>query len=131
MINRNHLNGEQTIFLKNIKKNAYIDNKFVLEEKEKLLKACADIAILTEMTERKAMSATDIILFFEKNYEVSLSPGTVYPILYRLEGKGYIRLLLNRKKKTYVLAESSRKAMKDLQQRIVEIQSFIIFLIHK
>jgi DNA-binding PadR family transcriptional regulator len=129
MVDGIHFVGEPTIFLENIKKNDDNDHEFFLEEKSKLLKACAEIAILTEMTKKDAMSASDIIVFFEKNCDTSLSPGTIYPILYRLERKGYIRLLPNRKKKFYFCSESGRKAMEDLQRRIVDLQSFIIFLL--
>ena len=87
-----------TSFLKNNVKNAFIADEFVSEEKAKLLKACSDIAILTEMGKRNAVSAGDIIDFFEKNYDIRISPGTLYPILYKLERRGFIRALANRKR---------------------------------
>ena len=131
MIDRIHLSGEQTSFFENVKKKAVVSDEFVLEEKAKLLKACSDIAILTEMTKRNAVSAPDIIDFFRKNYDIRLSPGTIYPILCRMERRGYIRLLPNRRKKFYVLTDSGRKALQNLQERLEEIQSFIICLVNK
>jgi len=131
MIDRIHLSGEQPSFLEKIDKNAVLGHDFVLEEKAKLLKACLDIAILEEMTKRNAVSAPDIIVFFEKNYDIRLSPGTVYPILCRMERRGYIRVLPNRKKRFYVLADSGRKALESLQQHLDDVQSFITGLLNK
>jgi DNA-binding PadR family transcriptional regulator len=131
MIDRIHLSGERPSFLEKIDKNAVPGYEFVLEEKAKLLKACLDIAILEEMTKRNAVSAPDIIVFFEKNYDIRLSPGTVYPVLCRMERRGYIRVLPNRKKRFYVLADSGREALESLQQRLDDVQSFIIGLLNK
>lgn len=50
-----HLSGEHTSFLENMEKTKAIGHEFLLEEKAKLLKACSDIAILTEMTRREAV----------------------------------------------------------------------------
>jgi DNA-binding PadR family transcriptional regulator len=83
------------------------------------------------MTIREAVSATDVIILFEKNYDVRLSPGTLYPILYRLERRGYIKELPKRRKKFYVLTDSGRKVLEDIEQRLKEIQIFITCLLNK
>ena len=131
MIDRTRLSGEQTSFLEKIAKNAVMSHDFVLEEKARLLKACLDIAILTEMANRSAVSASDIIVLFKKNYGVQISPGTVYPIFYKLERRGFIRLLPDRRKKFYVLSDSGRKALESLQHRLEEVQSFLVCLVNR
>jgi DNA-binding PadR family transcriptional regulator len=131
MDDRIHLSGEQTSFLENTENNSVFDNKFVLDEKRKLLKAFSDIAILEELTKGEPLSASDIIVFFHKNYDIRMSPGTLYPILYRLERRGYIKVMADKKTRLYVLADSGRTALDCLQTRLEEIQSFIICLLHK
>jgi DNA-binding PadR family transcriptional regulator len=130
MDDRIHLSGEQTSFLENIE-NSVFDNKFVLEEKRKLLKAFSDIAILDELTKRRALNASDIIVFFHKNYDIRMSPGTLYSILYKLERRGSIKVISDKKTRLYVLADSGRTALNSLQTRLEEIQIFIISLLNK
>ena len=129
MDDRIHLSGEQTSVLENIE-NSVFDNKFVLEEKRKLLKAFSDIAILDELTKGEPLSASDIIVFFHKNYDIRMSPGTLYSILYKLERRGYIKVISDKKTRLYVLADSGRTALDSLQARLEEIQSFIISLLN-
>ena len=131
MKDRVHFSGEQPSFWKNIERNAASRHDFVLEEKAKLLKACSDIAILTEMAKRSAVSARDITVLFRDNCGIQVSPGSVYNVLYRLERRGYSRLLPNRRKQLYVLTDSGKKALENLQQRLGDIQSFIVCLINR
>jgi|GEM_PF-3026710 DNA-binding PadR family transcriptional regulator len=72
-----------------IEKNVVVIKDFVLEEKGKLLKACSDMVILTEISKRRRLSALDIIALFKEKYGTQISPGTVYPILCRMERKRY------------------------------------------
>jgi len=132
MIDRVHFSGEQESFFANINETEFrASREFVLREKAKLLKACLDIAILTEMAKRSLLSPKDIILFINKTYDVKISPGTLYPLLYRLERKGYIRKLPNMRKTLYVLGAPGKKVLEDFQQRLEEIQNFVICLLNK
>jgi DNA-binding PadR family transcriptional regulator len=131
MKNRVHLSGEQHSFWENREKNIVSNHDFVSEEKARLLKACLDIAILTEMAKRSVVSASDIIVLIKKNCGIQISPGTVYPVLYRLERRGYSRLLPDRRKMFYILTDSGKKALEDLQQRFEDMQSFIICLVNR
>jgi DNA-binding PadR family transcriptional regulator len=60
-----------------------------------------------------------------------MSPGTLYPILYKLERRGYIKVIPDKKTRLYVLADSGRTALNSLQTRLEEIQIFIISLLNK
>lgn len=107
------------------------DFDFISEERRKLLKACLDIAILTELTKREALSARDITNLLKINYNTLMSPGTLYPIFYRLERKGLIRELHGRRKKLFVLTYSGKKAMEDFQRHLEEIYGHIYCLLYK
>ena len=91
----------------------------------------SDIVVLVEISERRGLSAPDIITLFEKKYGIQMSPGTIYPLLYRMEKKKQIRLLLNRRKKLYVLADSGQKVLRKLQLDQREIIDFINCLLNK
>jgi DNA-binding PadR family transcriptional regulator len=65
------------------------------------------------------------------NCGVRISPGMLYPILYRLETRGYIRELPRRRKKLFVLTDLGRKALEDVEHPLEEIQIFIICLLNQ
>ena len=86
---------------------------------------------MAEMAQRSAMKATDIIDFFDKKCSFQISPGTLYPILDKLEKKGYIRKLPNTAKRLYRLTDSGKSELKTLQQSMEEAQNFIAQLINR
>ncbi len=113
------------------KKSVVDTTDFIVEEKEKLLKACSEVVILTEISKRGRLSAPDIIALFREKYDTQISPGTVYPILYRMERRRYIRLLSRRRKNLYILSNSGQKVLNELQLSFTEIQNFVSSLFDK
>jgi DNA-binding PadR family transcriptional regulator len=101
------------------------------EMKRRILNACLDKAIMAEMAQRSAFGAKEIIDFFEKKFNIRISPGTIYPILYKLEKTGYIRKLPNRIKKFYELTDSGKKSLENLQDNMVEVYGFLADLVNK
>ena len=86
---------------------------------------------MVEMSKRAVITAPCIIAFFHKTYDIQISPGTVYPILYAMERNERIRRLPNRPKKSYVLTESGRNEIVTFQNDRKEILYFIVDLIHR
>jgi DNA-binding PadR family transcriptional regulator len=125
------LSSEQYCFQGKTRNDTAIQREPVSETKTKLLKACLDKAILAEMTQRDAISASDIIATFKKKYDIRISPGTLYPVLYAMERNGKIRRLPNKRKKFYVLTASGRRTVENTEHRADEFQSFISDLIVK
>jgi DNA-binding PadR family transcriptional regulator len=122
--------SEKTGFFENNKKQEVL-RKGNAWGKKKFLKAFLDVAIMAEMAQRSAMSAMDIIVFFENKCNFRISPGTIYPILYKLEKNEYIKKLPNRVKGLYELTDSGKQKLKNLKQSMAEVQSLIIELINK
>lgn len=58
------------------------------------------------------MSGTDIIKTVHKNFNVLLSPGTIYPLLHSLEKKGFVQCEYAVKKKIYRVADNSLHEVK-------------------
>jgi hypothetical protein len=50
-----------------LQKKIMIDD-FLLEEKRRLLRACSDVIILTEISKRGGLSAFDVIALFKEKY---------------------------------------------------------------
>ena len=88
----------------------------MLETQKKIIKAYLPSIILTRLKEATITSATDIISIIKNRYNIRISPGTIYPILYKLERNGRIRRLPNRIKKIYVLTEKGKEIIEHFQE---------------
>lgn len=121
---------------KNFISSLFIDNQrfanrelIIQQGKKKILKSFLDLAILNEMQCRSAMSASDIIDFFSKNHSVYINPGTLYPILEKLEKQGYILKVANRSTRLFIITNVGKDILNSFQQIIGEIQLFLLELI--
>ena len=76
-----------------VKKN---EDNFLVETQKRIIKAYLPAIIMTRLDEATITSATDIISMIKKRYNIQISPGTVYPILYQnqLVRNGRIKKLL-------------------------------------
>lgn len=84
--------------------------------RKRVLKGCLDVAIMAQLSERRVLSATNIISILEKRYNIQLSAGTVYPVLYALERDGKInRVPYYRAKRLFVLTSKGREEIKYFQ----------------
>jgi DNA-binding PadR family transcriptional regulator len=103
--------------------------KVILKVRKRVLTACLDVAIMSQLSERRVLSATNIISIFKKRYNIQLSAGTVYPVLYALEKDGNIRRLPNRRKKLYVLTSKGKETIKNFRENVGNLNTLINELI--
>lgn len=54
------------------------------------------------------MSVANIIRDVKEKYDIHISPGTVYPIIYKMEREGYIEKIPKSSKRIYVLTAKGR-----------------------
>ena len=85
---------------------------------ERFVKEYLDIVILA-MIAGKPMCGTDILNIVHKNFNVLLSPGTIYPLLHRLQKEGLLDYECSIKKKVYKPARGSEENIR----RIIEEHS--------
>jgi len=67
---------------------------------ERFVKEYLDVVVLA-MIASKPMCGTDIVDIVHRNFNVLLSPGTVYPLLHRLKKEGLLECECSIKKKVY------------------------------
>ena len=70
--------------------------------RERLFKRLMDVFVLVEL-KKKSMSGYDVISLLHKKYDILVSPGTVYAMLYSLEREGLIEGRWDEKKRVYGL----------------------------
>jgi DNA-binding PadR family transcriptional regulator len=97
----------------------------ILKVRKRVLKACLSVAIMAELSKRTALSATNIISILKKRYNIQLSAGTVYSVLYALEKDRNIQRLPNRRKKLYVLTNKGKENIKNIRRNIGELNKVI------
>lgn len=101
----------------------------ITELRKRMLKAILAPLILALLSEMTASSATNFIEIFKERFGIQLGPGTLYPVLYRLEKQREIKSLPNRRKKLYVLTNKGKEIIEDLQAEIENLQSMVCWLI--
>ena len=87
-------------------------------------KSFVDILILAELN-NSSMSGYDIIGLIHKRYDILVSSGTVYSLLYSLERNGLIKGVQNQRKRVYALTEKGKQNTKVITKANKEIQSFL------
>ena len=80
-----------------------------------------DLYIL-EVLKEKPMSGYDFLSLIHKKFDILLSSGTVYSLLYSMERKGLIKGIPNERKRIYTLTEKGKQSLKDVQRANGEIQ---------
>ena len=70
--------------------------------RERLFKRLIDVFVLVEL-KKKSMSGYDVISMLHNKYDVLVSPGTVYAMLYSLEREGLIEGRWDERKRVYGL----------------------------
>jgi DNA-binding PadR family transcriptional regulator len=93
--------------------------------RKRILKACLSAAIMAQLSERRVLSATNLIEIFKRRYNIQLSAGTVYPVLYALEKDGKIARLPNRRKRFYVLTDKGKASIKNIRGNVEELHKMI------
>jgi len=98
---------------------------------EKMVKRNLETIILT-LVQRKPMCGTDIMKTIHLEFNVLLSPGTIYPLLHSMEEKGLLTFEKIGKAKTYAPAKDAELRIKNLlNERIQGHQLLNQYLQHK
>ena len=83
-----------------------------------------DIFILAEM-KKSSLSGYDAIGLIHRRFDLLVSSGTVYSLLYSLERDGWIRGVWNERKRVYELTEKGKRDMKVIAKVNEEVQNFL------
>jgi len=89
-----------------------------------LLKRFIDLIVLEELKKHE-MSGYDLVFKLHTKYDLLVSPGTVYALLYSLERQGLVKGKVDERKRVYELADSGLKNANLLKRECKEV---IVFL---
>jgi len=106
-------------------------SKLSADSIEKMVKKNLEIIILS-LVQREPMCGTDIMKTIHLEFNVLLSPGTLYPLLQSMEEKGLLAFEKIGKAKTYAPAKDAELRIKNLlNERIQANQLLNQYLQHK
>jgi len=83
-----------------------------------------DIFILAEM-KKGSLSGYDAINLIHRKFDLLVSSGTVYSLLYSLERDGWINGVWNDRKRVYELAEKGKRDIKAIAKANEGVHNFL------
>ena len=96
--------------------------------RRRTIKTFMDILILAELQD-KPLSGYDIISLIHRKFNVLVSSGTVYSLLYSLERKGLVTADMDHRKRVYTLTEKGKQTLETVGRANEEINSLVQNLI--
>ena len=91
---------------------------------EKMVKDNLETLILA-LLQKKPMCGTEIIGNIHLEFNVLLSPGTIYPLLQSLKDKGLLNIEKNGKEKVYVPAKNAEPKIRSMIDEHVQIRKLL------
>jgi DNA-binding PadR family transcriptional regulator len=95
---------------------------------ERFLKEFMDIVIMAKMKQGET-SGYDILTYFHGRFDLLVSPGTVYSVLYSMERKGLIKAQGVDRKRIYTLTTKGEATIKAIQESSEVLESFLARLL--
>jgi DNA-binding PadR family transcriptional regulator len=89
-----------------------------------------DLLILAEL-QQNSLSGYDIMSLIHKRFNVLVSSGTVYSLLYSLERKSLIAADVDQRKRVYTLTEKGEQTLETVNNANKEINSLVQNLISR
>lgn len=98
--------------------------------RERYVKEFLDIIILS-ILRNEPRCGFDIIQFINKNFDVLLSAGSVYPILHSLKKKNFLKTKKDRRKIVYTITERGKRSFNDMLNGFEENHKLVLKLTKK
>jgi DNA-binding PadR family transcriptional regulator len=96
--------------------------------RRRTIKTFMDLLVLAELQE-KPLSGYDIIALIHKRFNVLVSSGTVYSLLYSLERKGLVTADMDQRKRVYTLTAKGEQTLETVRRANGEINGLVQNLI--
>ena len=95
---------------------------------ERTVRNFLDIFILAEVAD-EPLSGYDLVSLIHKKFNLLMSSGTIYSILYSLERDELVKGRWTERRRAYTLTEKGLKALKDFSDAYDTIHGFIVNLL--
>jgi DNA-binding PadR family transcriptional regulator len=101
-----------------------LEGKILKKMHERIIKNFMDIIIMTELR-NGSLSGYDVISYIHSKFNLLVSSGTVYSLLYFLERSGLVEGTWDERKRVYKLTEKGEKTIDTLLSASDKIKGFM------
>jgi DNA-binding PadR family transcriptional regulator len=101
-----------------------LEGKILKKIHERVIKNFMDIIIMTEL-QNGSLSGYDFISYIHNKFNLLVSSGTVYSLLYSLERNGFIEGVWEERKRVYKLTQKGEKTITTLLGASDKIKGFM------
>ena len=92
---------------------------------EKIVKSFLDVLILSRLRRTSPLSGYDLVTLIHRKFQILISPGTVYSVLYALEREGLIEGTAHSRKRLYQLSKVGEGKIASIIASKEQINAFI------
>jgi DNA-binding PadR family transcriptional regulator len=102
--------------------DSVLGNNVLVEMRERVVRAFLDLIVLMKLSEGcEALSGYDVLKLVGEEFDVMLSAGSVYAVLYSIEREGLIQGTLKHKRRVYTLTDKGRAKVKAISEEKTKI----------
>ena len=105
-----------------------LEGRILKKMHERIIKNFMDIIIMTEQR-NGPLSGYDVISYIHNKFNLLVSSGTVYSLLYSLERNGLVEGAWDERKRTYKLTEKGQKTIETILNASDKINGFMTNLL--
>ena len=105
-------------------KNNGFEARIFREMHERVIKSFMDVIIMTEIR-KGPLSGYDVISYINAKFNLLVSSGTVYSLLYSLERNGQVEGVWKERKRTYKLTDKGEETISTTLSAQEKIKAFL------
>jgi DNA-binding PadR family transcriptional regulator len=108
--------------------NEKLEGRILKKMHERIIKNFMDIIIMTELR-NESLSGYDVISYIHNKFNLLISSGTIYSLLYSLERNGLVEGVWDERKRIYKLTEKGQKTIETILNASDKIKGFMANLL--
>jgi len=104
--------------------NEQMEGRILKKMHERIIKNFIDIIIMAELL-NGPLSGCDLISYIHNKFNLLVSSGTVYSLMYSLERNGLVEGTWDERKRTYKLTDKGKKTIETILNANDKIKIFV------
>ena len=102
--------------------DSVLENDVIMEMRERIVRAFLDLIVLMKLSEGcEPLGGYDFIKLVTEEFDVMLSPGSIYAALYSMERDGLIQASSKRRKRVYTLTDKGEATVKAVSEEKTKV----------
>ena len=102
--------------------DSVVENDVIMEMRDRIVRAFLDLIVLMKLSEGcESLGGYDFIKLVTEEFDIMLSPGSIYAALYSMERRGLIKGTSKRRKRVYTLTDKGGATVKTISEEKTKI----------